>query len=814
MKRTNFGRRWQAVGAIVLLVTSVHADPAAVEATGDEDEQTLATAGLKTDTASLLAFFRGRARDEIGAEQAAALLRQFAATDPSVRAEATAQLIALGPLAVPALRRAAQALDDFDLAQRARNCLQTLEGPQHEAVPTAAARLLAARKPAGAAEVLLAYVPYADSDEVGHEVLMALAAVAYPQGQPEPVLLKALADPVPARRAAAGAALCRADQPRQWEVVRPLLHDPKPGVRMRVGLALAEVRDVTALPVLIELLAELPAEPRRGVEDFLQGLAGDWAPTVKTNSEDPIGRRIRRDAWAGWLKNTEGPALLALLRDRTLTAAETEKARALIVQLGDERFEQREKAAVEVVALGPRVLPLVRGALHSADPEVTRRATRCIQQIDRDGSKRLPVASLRLLALRRPPGALEALLAFLPFAEDETILAEAQQALVLLAMKDGQPDPALLAALDHPEAAIRGAAAEALAQTGGAEQRTAAGKLLHDRDLAVRLRVALALARAGEREAVPVLIDMLAVLPTDQAGPAYDYLLQLAEDKPPKAPPATNAATAKKARDAWAAWWQENGAKTTLVKLDGPQHWLGFTLIVEGNPANGRVFELGRDNKPRWSIEGLMYPVDAVVLPNNRVLIAELNGQRVTERDLKGNIVWKKDGLGSQPINVQRLPNGHTFIGTDSGVLEVDRDGKTVFSDNSHGPLAAAYKARNGHIICLTQMGQCLRLDAAAKQLKSFPSHRDNGWIGGMDLLPNGRILISQPNRGKIAEFDPDGKTLLEVEAPQVMTASGLPNGHILAATANRRKAIEYDRKGKTVWEYQGNMPIFRARRR
>jgi hypothetical protein len=68
--------------------------------------------------------------------------------------------------------------------------------------------------------------------------------------------------------------------------------------------------------------------------------------------------------------------------------------------------------------------------------------------------------------------------------------------------------------------------------------------------------------------------------------------------------------------------------------------------------SNGKVYELGRDRKPRWSFEGAVNPVDVRVLPNNRVLLAESG--KVTERDLKGNIIWEKQTRGS-PYNVQRL---------------------------------------------------------------------------------------------------------------------------------------------------------------
>jgi HEAT repeat protein len=79
---------------------------------------------------------------------------------------------------------------------------------------------------------------------------------------------------------------------------RDLLRDPSSAVRLRAALALAESNDAEAVPVLIDLLAELPSEQRRPVEEFLTQLAEEWAPAVEFKGEDEIARKIRRDAWA------------------------------------------------------------------------------------------------------------------------------------------------------------------------------------------------------------------------------------------------------------------------------------------------------------------------------------------------------------------------------------------------------------------------------------------------------------------------------------------------------------------------------------
>ena len=593
------------------------------------------------------------------------------------------------------------------------------------------------------------------------------------------------------------------------------LRDPNPTVRLRAALALAEKNDPAAFPVLIDLLVELPPAQRRQAEEVLQQLAGEWAPNPVLTGEDEVSRKIRRDAWAAWWRHTDGDALLTLFRNHTLHADDHPKVRALIEQLGAKSFAARERSVAELVALGHKAVPLLRQAAAGADLERSRRAETCLARIA-EGHARLPLAAARLLALRRPAGAVAALLAYVPFADNELMLEEVGTSLRTLALRDGKPEPVLVQALTDELPARRALAAEALARAGVAEALPAVRKLLDDPESSVRLRTALALVRAQERPAVGVLIRLLGDLPGDQVWPAQDLLYQLAGDNPPPTPPAADAEAGRKRRETWEAWWQQHGAAVDLAKLsaDGVVH--GYTVLAQVDPNNnsGKVVELGRDGKPRWQIDNLQFPVDAHVLANGRVLVAEYNGRRVTERDLKGTVLWSRDNLPGSPVNVQRLRNGHTFIATEHTLLEVNPAGTAVFTQQVPGNITAAYKLPNGQIVCLTQQGRCVRLDAGGKELKSFASGRGGGWTSGLDLLPNGRILISQPDRGSVAEFDAEGKQHWQASAPGITTATRAANGHTLVASFDGRRAYELDRAGKQVWEHRDNMAVFRVRRR
>src|SRR5262249_40698163 len=177
-------------------------------------------------------------------------------------------------------------------------------------VPCAAARLLARRQPAGAAEALLGFLPFAANDSVAEEVRTALAAVALVKGEPDKALTAALADKWAVKRAAAAEALVRAGGAGQRAELRRLLRDPDLRVRLPVAQALAVASDREAVPALIDLLAELPADQGGPVEDLLQRLAGDQSPEAPRGG-DAEARQAYRERWAGWWRQNGANADLS-----------------------------------------------------------------------------------------------------------------------------------------------------------------------------------------------------------------------------------------------------------------------------------------------------------------------------------------------------------------------------------------------------------------------------------------------------------------------------------------------------------------------
>jgi HEAT repeat protein len=503
---------------------------------------------------------------------------------------------------------------------------------------------------------------------------------------------------------------------------------------------------------------------------------------------------------------TDGPKLLEFFRKRTPDRAKQEEIGRLIQQLGNPSFKIRGKASAELVTIGVAAMPALRQAAHSADLEVVRRAEDCLRLIDqRENAPGLMAAAIHVLAQQKPASLVEVLVAFLPFADSDAITEEVQSVLAIAALRDGKPDKTLLTALRDPLPLRRAAVAEILCRTALPQHQAEVRKLLRDDDLNVRLRVALALAAARDKEAVPVLIELLAELSPTPAWQAEDFLLRLANDQAPDLGLGSTDISRRQCRDAWRLWWQEHAA---TAEINERLH--GYTLLVMLD--EGRAIELDAQDKIRLQFDGLQFPLDAQMLSGDSLLVAEYRSNRVAERDRKGKIIWEK-GV-DKPLMAQRLRNGHTFIATREEMLEVDRSGRQVarFNLPAGEAIMKAQRLPNGDIACVT-MQRFVRLDSSGKELKTFTVNISTSG-GRIEVMPNGHVLVPEMYLNRVVEYDANGAPIRTMTFFQPVAAVRLPNGHTLLTSYRQTRAVEMDEEGQVTWSYDANLRVTRAFRR
>jgi HEAT repeat protein len=529
---------------------------------------------------------------------------------------------------------------------------------------------------------------------------------------------------------------------------------------------------------------------------ILFGLA---VPGARAADETAADEKTLKDAKVA----TDGPGLLAFFKGRTLTDDGRKNLAQRVKQLGDESFEVREKASEALVAAGKAAVPLLKKAVTDTDLEIARRAEDCLSRILMNSDAPVVAAAARLLAVRKPAGAAGALLDYLPAAEDEATAETLTEALAVLAAAAAKPDPALADALADKSPTCRAAAVVALLRCK-AEFHAPVRKLLKDSDAKVRFAVASGLARAGDRDAVPVLIAFLAEGPPEFAWQTEDLLVRLAGEKSPAPLHGSDAAERRKVRDDWLAWWKVNEKKADLTLLGKAEKLRGLFMVVAlqgGKNNTGRVYEFGADHKITWQIDDVQGPIDLQILPGGRVLLAEHNGGKVTERDRTGKVIWQHDLPSARAC--QRLPNGNTFMANFNELIEVDKTGKEVYRHKiAAGQLYDAKKLRNGNILYVTSGGEAIEVNVKGEQVRKVPAGDTSNW-GSVELLANGHYLVCRCSKYEIVEIDAAGKEVWKAKAEWPTWATRLPNGHTLVACAHSGTLVEFDRAAKEVWQWK-----------
>lgn len=766
-----------------------------------DDEEMLRAARLPYRGDDVLTFFRTRIAKITDPGQIQPWIDKLADKEEAVRDQAIGRLIGIGPGAIPLLRKVVNA-GDKSRVEEAGKCLDLLDGPGAGDLALSALRAVDSVRPEGAVDVLLQYLPLADDESVMEQIQSVLTTLGEDSAS-RTALLTALKDEIPLRRIAAAQALVEGGGESNLSDVRPLLEDSSPQVRVRVALVLARNYYGEAIPVLIQSLPHLPEESWEQVDAYLQDLAGQWSVRGPEGA-DPISRRLRRDVWQAWWQGISNDDLLTEVRSRTLSNDEYFALEKEVARLADKDTKVSEAAAHALLLKSHGAIPLLQRASQADDKVLALAAEKCLQAIEDTAPSPVPPTVLKLLALRRPEGAVQALLAYAPFMNSEQEREQMCEVLHQIAFADGKTSSELVKTLQDPLSVRRSVAAVVLCRRGSLEHLGEARNLLRDPDPVVRFEVAQALIHRKEKNAVQVLIDLLTDLPTEKAWEAEEILTTLAGTEGPGTDGLQDQTSKEQARQAWTAWWNENQSQVDLTRVVGGPRTLGHLLVVESyNPAirGGRVVEFDRKGKMLWEISGLRYPMYAEVVSQGRVLIAEQSNNQVMERDLKGKVIWTH--AVPSPFYCQRLRNGNTFIATRNQLLMLDSRQKPVFTRPINGQtILGAACLRNGQIAYVTYQGNYVRTDSSGKELKTFnlPTIPQMG-VSGAQVLPGDRVLVSSTQQGMVVEFDEHGKERWRVSIPAPGNPHRQPDGNTLIVGMSSTRVYEVNRVGKIVSE-------------
>jgi HEAT repeat protein len=578
---------------------------------------------------------------------------------------------------------------------------------------------------------------------------------------------------------------------------------------------------------------------------------GHSTTSAAENVEDPDEQFLKDSNVA-----TNRVGLLKYLAERSGHDDDLLRLEELIKQLGSTDFKARRQAMEKLVAIGPPAHARLLEAQKDKDKERARGAKEAADQINHAWNFGLNLTVVRYLikhANDKPPlspggrgagdegGTAKALLQFLPYAADPDCEEEIWFGIDGIAKTHPQVVAVLADSLKDKISIRRAVAGYLLTRRGnaapGADATRLAAlgkKLLTDSDPLVQLRTAQGLLGSKDKDAIPVLIDLLEKLTwTEEAWQAEEMLHYVAGDDSPEVTiDAGSAEMRQKCRNAWHDWWESSRGKIDLLKIDG--EYRRPVLIVLHTSATFPkdphfVCLIGCDGQTRWRQELFLNYVQ--LLPRDRILVGECEERDIprskaakwiqpsgmAERDLNGKVVWQAPKKYAPQV-AYRLPNHDTFFLHRYQIGEISADGRERYFQ-SRPFLITEGKFKDFQLECLQRLGnaqvlcawdpglgpewlaQCdpktgtIKLRTVLVDKVTFPCR--------IESLSNANYLIAGPNISpQIREVDSHGKTIWRFTMSDAVQATRLANGTTLVFCGRpEKRIIEVDSDGKIVWE-------------
>ena len=762
------------------------------------ERELLKTAGFNpANTQSLIPLFKGRSSSIPAKASIEKLIAQLINGNPEEKLAAKKDLICMGDYVISTLKKALGEILDPASEKNLKECIELLEGKGSENLISSALKVIASEGKAESSEVLFAYLPFASEEILRNECESTLRGLFTTSGT---VFEQTLTDPNPYKRAVAAEILVRKGNPKQISMAKSLLNDTSSLVRTRLVLAFLEQKDRVAMPTALKLLASDSKDTSSLIETALATLAGELAIQGPKN-DDSISRSINQAAWAGWWKSINEQDLLTLLRESTAPIAMITEADKVFKDNNIELIKKyinsksfKSNPALQAFLLNRAAFDMNIAKLIEPDSN----AIKLLLQ-----SNQVTPALIRLITLVRPANAIEIILAYIPSCNDDNIQDLLGECLGLYLNDQNTPPPALIAASTSSIEEIRTFAGRVLAQSPNEIAQKTCTTLLSDSSVRVRFEVARESIKNQNKSAIPVLIEMMTKVPAEKAEAIDQTLRAIAKEKSPESKNDSKVDAA-----AWNTWWQKEGTQLVLTPGFKNQEALKNFLVVESfnqEKKSGRVFLVTPSGKTLWEITNLSNPTDALLLPNNKILITEQGANRITERDTKGNISWEKSA--TNPFLSQRLSNGNIFIASRNKIVEVGRNGNEIFSFSyPNETILAACKTRTNEYALLSYNGVFLKLDSKGNEVsKSRIPFPTNFGINGGAITQNDRVLVSIPTLNKIMEFNFSGQSTWESTITMPGIPTKLPNGNVVAPSLNGSKIVEIQMDGKIIYESAPN---------
>ncbi len=227
-------------------------------------------------------------------------------------------------------------------------------------------------------------------------------------------------------------------------------------------------------------------------------------------------------------------------------------------------------------------------------------------------------------------------------------------------------------------------------------------------------------------------------------------------------------------------WRRPNGRSTDAGLLPN-----GNILYIED--PKGVVTEIDANQKPvwQWKAPEKASLVSVQRLASGNTLLVDDAAARVFEVSPEGKIVWqveKPEYKGLAMRRARRTAAGTTLVPVQAAglLLELDAQGNVIRKQEfpKRMPAYAMPLADGGMMIGLAGPGEVRRMDAAGKLVASFAgpgSTARMAWTSGFTQTPEGGLIVSDYQGGRIVEFDAKGEVIHQLKnIPWAVTSIAL----------------------------------------
>ena len=757
------------------------------------EKDLIQTAGFNSpDNISAIVLLETRASPPPSKENLDMWIRELNNPAQQTRQKARQMLINAGDYSVWHLENLKNNATDGANSKNARECLDLILGNHATRLVEISLRLASQDSQSRAGLAILGYAPYAPTDLIFEETSEALKNWVAKSEHAKEILSAALSQSHPRKRALAAELLIQ----KKWasdEQVLKLLGDSSEQVSSMATLALLKQMDKRAIPQAIKAFETATPENAKRMEDTLMAIAGEWSVQGPLPT-DQLSQKIRQSIWEAWWKNIQSRDLLAPVRLATITPEKAITIRSMVSKMISDGTELTK-------TFTENLSPAEAGFLLNLANHSKKVESACLKsmgELEKINRKQdVTTALIQLIELSQPDDAANTLIQYASSCPDEATWEQLKSVLnkdpkktiacesVLKNNNSPEPSKALAMELISPES----------------EPFREIQAKIHEKSAVLKIAYAKVMFLKEPYDCAKLILETCKELPNQKASWLMNWMAGQIENTTTEINTESPEETVK-TMERLGTWLEANKGKIQLIKSTTSKLSNPILLVENMNPEkkSGRVLLMGEKGGILWEINNLNSPNDAK-FNQGRVLISEAGNNRVTERDIRGNVLWEKQI--QNPFYVQKTSNGNIFIAARNEILELDSKGKEIFKHSVSGQtILAARKSGPTEYHVLQYSGNLVKINSKGSELSKviipFPT---NFGLNGATLLADGKILVSIPTINKIMEFSDRGNLLHEYDSTAPGIATRNMDGTILASNLQANKLVKIRRDGKVLWE-------------